>query len=355
MRYDEFVSVIRGQVGADATVKLTSHVLHAQEGHRHSPASSCRLTRQQDKDPHQEGCRWLTSAGPGPCSISRTGSSISTATRSGPLPIAAKERVARMVGEEWGNELIRGWNTAGWYIQPRRVGDRIARLIGAPEGTVVMGDTLSVKVYQALSCRPGAQPRHGSVILSDSGNFPSDLYVAQELIHALGPRLRAARCGPRRGRGSNRRDRGGHAADGGRLPHRPPARHESLDRQGARRGGADDLGPRPFGRRLRGRPDRRRRRLRGGLHLQVPQRRPRCSGLHLCGAAAMPRPPVLPLQAGWATQRLSPSMLDYRAAAWHRADARRNAPGDRAGGARCRPRRLGRCGPCGYPQGFDCL
>jgi kynureninase len=102
----------------------------------------------------------------------------------GPLPIAAKERVAKMVGEEWGNELIRGWNTAGWYVQPRKVGDRIARLIGAPEGTVVMGDTLSVKVYQALSAALELNPGR-RVILSDSGNFPSDLYVAQELIHAL--------------------------------------------------------------------------------------------------------------------------------------------------------------------------
>jgi kynureninase len=102
----------------------------------------------------------------------------------GPLPIAAKDRVAKMVGEEWGNELIRGWNTAGWYVQPRKVGDRIARLVGAPEGTVVVGDTLSVKVYQALSAALELNPGR-RVILSDSGNFPSDLYVAQELIHAL--------------------------------------------------------------------------------------------------------------------------------------------------------------------------
>ena len=102
----------------------------------------------------------------------------------GPLPIAAKDRVARMVGEEWGNELIRGWNTAGWYVQPRKVGDRIARLVGASEGTVVVGDTLSVKVYQALSAALELNPGR-RVILSDSGNFPSDLYVAQELIHAL--------------------------------------------------------------------------------------------------------------------------------------------------------------------------
>jgi kynureninase len=56
-----------------------------------------------------------------------------------------------MMAAEWGNELIRGWNTAGWIDLPSRVGDRIGRLIGAPAGTVVTGDTLSIKVYQALA------------------------------------------------------------------------------------------------------------------------------------------------------------------------------------------------------------
>ena len=103
----------------------------------------------------------------------------------GPLPLAARERVARLLSEEWGGMLIRGWNDAGWMDQPTRIGDRIGRLIGAPPGTVVMGDTLSIKVYQALAAaldlRPGRR-----VILSDHGNFPSDLYMAQGLIGSLG-------------------------------------------------------------------------------------------------------------------------------------------------------------------------
>lgn len=102
----------------------------------------------------------------------------------GPLPVAAKDRVARMMAEEWGDQLIRGWNTAGWYVQPRRVGDRIARLIGAAPGTVVMGDTLSIKVYQALSAALDLNPGR-RVVLSDSGNFPSDLYIAQGLLASL--------------------------------------------------------------------------------------------------------------------------------------------------------------------------
>ena len=62
----------------------------------------------------------------------------------GPLPLAARDRVARLLNDEWGEMLIRGWNDAGWMEQPTRIGDRIGRLIGAPSGTVVMGDSLSI-------------------------------------------------------------------------------------------------------------------------------------------------------------------------------------------------------------------
>ncbi|MBX3583701.1 MAG: kynureninase [Rhizobiaceae bacterium] len=103
----------------------------------------------------------------------------------GPLPVAAKKRVADMLSEEWGKHLIKGWNVSGWMAQPRRVGDRIGKLIGAPEGTVVMGDTLSIKVYQALAAALDLNPDR-KVVLSDSGNFPSDLYMAQGLIGSLG-------------------------------------------------------------------------------------------------------------------------------------------------------------------------
>jgi kynureninase len=103
----------------------------------------------------------------------------------GALPIAAKARIAAVMADEWGEQLIRGWNTAGWMTQPRRVGDRIARLIGAAAGTVVMGDTLSIKLYQALAAALELNPRR-AVILSDNGNFPSDLYIAQGLTRMLG-------------------------------------------------------------------------------------------------------------------------------------------------------------------------
>jgi kynureninase len=102
----------------------------------------------------------------------------------GPLPIAAVDRIARTISEEWGNQLIRGWNTAGWMAQPRRIGDRVGRLIGAPAGTVVVGDTLSIKVYQALASALELNPAR-RVILSDNGNFPSDLYIAEGLLRSL--------------------------------------------------------------------------------------------------------------------------------------------------------------------------
>ena len=103
----------------------------------------------------------------------------------GPLPKAAAARVAQAVEAEWGQMLITGWNRAGWMEQPARVGDRIARLIGAEPGTVVMGDTLSIKVYQALASALEMNPGR-RVILSDTGNFPSDLYMADGLVRTLG-------------------------------------------------------------------------------------------------------------------------------------------------------------------------
>ena len=99
----------------------------------------------------------------------------------GPLPRAVRARLDEVVSRDWGGELIRGWNTCGWMDQPARVGDRIARLIGAPPGSVVMGDTLSIKVFQALAAALTMRPDR-RVILSDRGNFPTDLYMAEGLI-----------------------------------------------------------------------------------------------------------------------------------------------------------------------------
>ncbi|MFV2001435.1 MAG: kynureninase [Paracoccaceae bacterium] len=102
----------------------------------------------------------------------------------GPLPKAALTRMQSTMAHEWGDMLITGWTRAGWMAKPRRLADRIGALIGAPPGHTVLGDTLSIKVYQALAAalelRPGRR-----VILSDTGNFPSDLYMADGLIRSL--------------------------------------------------------------------------------------------------------------------------------------------------------------------------
>ncbi len=109
----------------------------------------------------------------------------------GALPKTAAAQVARVVAREWGEGLVRSWNDAGWIDLPRRVGDKIARLVGAGPGEVVCADSTSVNVFKvlsgALALRPGRR-----TILSEEGNFPTDLYVADGLARLLerGHRLR---------------------------------------------------------------------------------------------------------------------------------------------------------------------
>jgi kynureninase len=103
----------------------------------------------------------------------------------GPMTTRARERVLREIDESWGRELIRAWNTAGWIDLPARVGDKIAKLIGAPSGSVVAADSTSINLYKALIAalrlaRPGRK-----TILSDSGNFPTDLYIAEGVVATL--------------------------------------------------------------------------------------------------------------------------------------------------------------------------
>ena len=103
----------------------------------------------------------------------------------GPLPKAVRERVSREIDQGWGERLIRGWNDCGWIDLPGRVGDKIAKLIGAQPGTVTAGDSTSVNLFKALTAALSASGER-RIVLSDSGNFPNDLYVAQEATRALG-------------------------------------------------------------------------------------------------------------------------------------------------------------------------
>ena len=102
----------------------------------------------------------------------------------GVLPRATPARVAQVVTQEWGQGLIESWNSAGWIDLPQRVGDKIARLVGAGAGELVVADSTSVNLFKVLSAAleiaqtdaPGRR-----VILSERGNFPTDLYIAEGL------------------------------------------------------------------------------------------------------------------------------------------------------------------------------
>ena len=96
----------------------------------------------------------------------------------GVLPKNVPARLQEVAQKQWGETLIKSWNAHGWVHLPRRVGERIARLIGAAPGSVIAGDTISVNLFKLLGAAAKLNPSR-RVILSDSGNFPSDLYVAQ--------------------------------------------------------------------------------------------------------------------------------------------------------------------------------
>ena len=103
----------------------------------------------------------------------------------GPLPTATPERLATVIRQEWGQGLIRSWNDAGWISLSERVGDKIGRLLGAPAGTVIAADSTSVNLFKALGVALGLRPGR-RVIVSEAGNFPTDLYIAEGLIAMLG-------------------------------------------------------------------------------------------------------------------------------------------------------------------------
>ena len=113
----------------------------------------------------------------------------------GPLPRATPARVAEVMAREWGEGLIRSWNSAGWMSLPQRVGDKIARLVGAGPGELVVADSTSVNLYKVVSAAlqlareaPGADPAR-RVIVSERDNFPTDLYIAESLAREHGGRL----------------------------------------------------------------------------------------------------------------------------------------------------------------------
>ncbi len=111
----------------------------------------------------------------------------------GALPKATAARVAQAITHEWGEGLIRSWNSAGWFELPQRLGDKIARLVGARAGEVVATDSTSINLYKVLSAALGVAAQAGArrnVIVSERSNFPTDLYIAQALCQERGCTLR---------------------------------------------------------------------------------------------------------------------------------------------------------------------
>ena len=102
----------------------------------------------------------------------------------GRLPQASRARLHQLIDAEWGQQLIRGWN-GGWFTSPERIGNKMAQLVGASEGEVIMADSTSVNLFKLALAAVLAQPdRHK--IITDDLNFPSDLYILQGLQRVTG-------------------------------------------------------------------------------------------------------------------------------------------------------------------------
>jgi kynureninase len=108
----------------------------------------------------------------------------------GARPKAALARAQHVIAREWGHDLIRSWNSAGWFDLPKRLGNRLAPLIGAADGEVVVTDTTSVNLFKALAAAllmQASEPLRASrrVIVTERSNFPTDIYMAQGLTSWL--------------------------------------------------------------------------------------------------------------------------------------------------------------------------
>ncbi|MEO7494866.1 MAG: kynureninase [Massilia sp.] len=104
----------------------------------------------------------------------------------GARPASAAERARDVIEQEWGMGLVGSWNKAGWFDMPRRLGDRIAPMIGARAGEVVVTDSTSLNVFKALAAGLRMQDdRARRVLVTERSNFPTDIYMAQALADWL--------------------------------------------------------------------------------------------------------------------------------------------------------------------------
>ena len=115
----------------------------------------------------------------------------------GRLTKASVERARQIIEEEWGKELIRGWNK-GWWESPARVGEKIAQLIGAAAGQVIVGDTTSINLFKLTMAALALLPERKRII-TDTLNFPSDLYILQGCVQLPGNKHNIVRIGSKDG------------------------------------------------------------------------------------------------------------------------------------------------------------
>ncbi len=106
----------------------------------------------------------------------------------GALPKATALRLSEVVQQEWGRGLIRSWNTSGWIEAPQRLGAKLAGLIGAKPSEVVVADSTSVNLFKLVAGAASLRPER-RIILTEPGNFPTDLYILQGLKALLGERI----------------------------------------------------------------------------------------------------------------------------------------------------------------------
>ena len=103
----------------------------------------------------------------------------------GALPKATAARVRAAIEEEWGRDLIRSWNSAGWIDLPAVLGDKIGRLVGGRPGETVVADSTSINLWKVLAAALALNPSRRRIV-SQRDNFPTDLYMAQGMIRLLG-------------------------------------------------------------------------------------------------------------------------------------------------------------------------
>jgi kynureninase len=103
----------------------------------------------------------------------------------GPLPVGVPGAVADAVERQWGRDLITSWNLHGWWDAPRRVGARIARLVGAHDDEVLVADSTSSNLFKVLVAAARMRPGRRTPVI-EPGNFPADLYVAGSVADLLG-------------------------------------------------------------------------------------------------------------------------------------------------------------------------